>query len=172
MHSGRSSVMVWGAISGDWTSALVRVRPTLKQIARKKGYSIATVDYINQVLAPVFEPGYRVLKEQGKKPIGMEDNAAIHTSTEAKLWHRTYQMEMMVWPPSSPDLNPDENMWRAMKQKIKRYPQVITKQEDLWQAAQKEWDRLVREKYHLKCIETLPTRMEDVIKNRGFATRW
>ena len=130
------------------------------------------VDYINQVLASVFEPGYQALVKSKKKPIDMEDNAAIHTSTEARLWRCTHKMDMLVWPPSSPDLNPDENMWRAMKQRIKRYPQVITKQEDLWQAATKEWDRLVADEYHIKCIETLPERMKEVIKNRGFATRW
>ena len=46
MHSGRSSVMVWGAISGHWASRLVRVQATLKQTARKKGYRLVTVDVV------------------------------------------------------------------------------------------------------------------------------
>jgi transposase len=44
--------------------------------------------------------------------------------------------------PSSPDLNPIENVWRISKQLIKqrsRFPSILSKMK---QAVQKEWDRL------------------------------
>ncbi len=32
---------------------------------------------------------------------------------------------MLMWPPSSPDLNPDEYIWKGIKQKIRVYDKII-----------------------------------------------
>ena len=172
MHSGQSTVMVWGAISGYWTSPLVRIKATMKYKRGKKVATIGTTDYIDQVLQPVVGPGYRQLVRRRKRPILMEDNAAIHTANLAQEWRRKRRIRSLIWPPSSPDLNPDENMWRAMKQRIKRYPTTITKQDDMWEVAKEEWDALCQSNMHLKYIESLPERMKEVIKHDGFAIRW
>lgn len=79
--------------------------------------SITSTDYINQVLEPALEPCYRALEEDGRSPIYMQDGASIHSSAEAGLWLRSHRIEVMEWPPSSPDLNPTENMWRGVKGK-------------------------------------------------------
>ena len=114
-HSGRQSVMVWGGIFGQQASELVEFKKTLKKMKRGKNKdllkdSITTTDYINQILEPCLFPWYEALKAQGYRPIFMQDNASIHDSKEARLWLRQHQIEVMTWPPSSPDLNPIKYM--------------------------------------------------------------
>lgn len=169
-HSGRSSVMVWGAISGHGCSDLVWIRPTQKIQGGHK--TITTIDYIEQVLDPYIEPLYRGIQSLGIEPILMEDNAAIHKSKEAELWKRQAGLKTIEWPPCSPDLNPDEYMWKYMKQHINGYKQVITKQEEIWEAADFEWDENLRSQRYLKYIESMPARIRAVIRNRGFGTAY
>ena len=176
-HSGRQTVMVWGGICGNQASGLIEFKKTAKKIKRGKNKdmlkeSITSTDYINQVLEPWLGPWYHALKELGHRPIFMQDNASIHGSKESRLWLRQHQIEIMKWPPSSPDLNPDEWMWKDCKQKIKRYPKMITNAKDMFAAATKEWEALVDGGHHLKYVKTMQERCRAVIKNRGFSTKF
>jgi transposase len=41
----------------------------------------------------------------------MQYNAPPHKHKDVEAWFaNTYGLELMVWPPSSPDLNPIENL--------------------------------------------------------------
>jgi len=102
----------------------------------------------------------------------MQDGARIYSSKETLSWLREHNIEILVWPLSSPDLNPDEYMWRGMKQKIRSYRRMITTKKDIWPAAKKEWLQLVDESAYVKWVESMPQRCKDVIKNRGFSTKW
>ena len=42
--------------------------------------------------------------------------------------------KLMVWPPSSPDLNPIENLWSIVKQKIYVGGRQFTSKQMLWEA--------------------------------------
>ena len=114
-YSGRQSVKVWGGICGQQASELVEFKKTLKKMKRGENKellkdSITTTDYINQILEPCLFPLYEALKAQGHRPSFMQDNASIYDSKEARLWLRQNQIEVVTWPPSSPDLNPIEYM--------------------------------------------------------------
>ncbi|MBW0468811.1 hypothetical protein O181_008526 [Austropuccinia psidii MF-1] len=45
----------------------------------------------------------------------MEDGGPIHTTLASQQWHQNHQNHKLAWPPSSPDLNPIENLWFKMK---------------------------------------------------------
>ena len=79
----------------------------------------------------------------------MQDGASIHSSAELRLWLRSHRIEVMEWPATSPDLNPTENMWRGSKGKIRRYPRLITNEKDMFEAASREWERLLERKKHV-----------------------
>ncbi len=49
----------------------------------------------------------------------MQDNSGPHTLPEAQQEFGARGLMPMDWPPSSPDLNPIENIWHLMKQRIK-----------------------------------------------------
>ena len=67
----------------------------------------------------------------------MHDNAPSHAArnTSTALAAMGIKGEkLMVWPPSSPDLNPTENLWSILKQKIYEGGRQFTSKQQLWEA--------------------------------------
>jgi transposase len=50
----------------------------------------------------------------------LQDGAPCHTSKKVKEFLQAKEVEVMDWPGNSPDLNPIENMWKHMKNKLKK----------------------------------------------------
>lgn len=71
------------------------------------------------------------------KIIFMHDNAPSHAArnTSASLAAMGIKGEnFMVWPPSSPDLNPIEDFWSILKQKVYEGWKQFTSKQQLWEA--------------------------------------
>ena len=65
------------------------------------GYSANSyIDILDQNLVEFYEPDQ----------IFMQDNAPIHTIKKVRLWFEMHRVEMMEWPPYSPDLNPIKHL--------------------------------------------------------------
>ncbi|KAG1454736.1 hypothetical protein G6F56_007245 [Rhizopus delemar] len=94
--SGRSSVMVWGAISFGEKSELVFMNPK-----ERKG-----VDPVRKVYKQ------SLLRFWNYNPdlILMEDDASFIGALKQKNWKREQAIESLEWPAQSPDLNPRESM--------------------------------------------------------------
>src|SRR5260221_6699059 len=93
----------------------------------------------------------------GKNPQGVvfqQDNEPKHTSKKAKAWLKDHGFEVMVWPPQSPDLNPIEHLWNHLKRKLGEY---------------EEPPRGIQE--GRKLIESMPRRVEAVVKAKGGHTK-
>ena len=60
----------------------------------------------------------------------MEDGAKVHAGS-ARLPRLSYGIRGFKWPPSSPDLNPIEKVWRWMKEELKKLGYVPKSIEDL-----------------------------------------
>jgi transposase len=63
--------------------------------------------------------------------IFMHDNACIHTAKLTKKLLEDNHVEVLKWPPYSPNLNPMENIWSLLKDAIyKRRPDLLTMRGD------------------------------------------
>jgi hypothetical protein len=77
----------------------------------------------------------------------------------------------LVWPPSSPDLNPIETIWQRIKQRRRTRPNPPRTVSDLRAAIMEEWTSIT----HLEIVEivdTMVTRIRAVIEANGGHTQF
>ena len=99
--------MVWAAISTELKSSLVFM--IRDPSAKKNGYSARSYIWaLEEGLLPIYEEGQAF----------QQDNASIHTAKITKDWLDAHNIELILWPPHSPDLNPIKHVWKALKQKL------------------------------------------------------
>jgi hypothetical protein len=78
---------------------------------------------------------------------------------------------VLDWPAQSPDLNPIEHLWNEIDWRLRQLETPVRTQDQLWDAIQKIWVEL-GEAVCKKLVDTMPTRINDVIKAKGGYTRW
>jgi hypothetical protein len=159
--------MVWGAISHNWKSPLVILEGTGAR-------GVVTADYLEQVLEPVVAPAfYGLLGYDGSGEAQyVEDQAPVHGTKRMLVEVKaTLGIPLHPRPASSPDLNPIENVWRTMKQRIKArrdFPNTVSK---MGIAVQEEWDRLEPQDWN-GFIESMPDRIQEVKQRNGMQTQY
>jgi len=164
--------MVWGTI---WVTLNRRVgRSELiimerDQTAQRSGYSANSyVQTLRDGLLPNYRPGQ----------IFMQDNAPIHTAYVTKDFLESHGIWTLEWPPYSPDLNPIEHLWWALKKLVhKLHPELVTmgNSEADWEAlraALKEAWRKLPNSLIRKLIYSMPRRLAAVRKARGWQTKY
>lgn len=108
------SFMIWAAIWGDGHSEINRL--SRDEDAPHRGYTARS--YLE-----ILEPNLAAIWTQDMT--FMQDNAPIHSSHKVKDWLQHHGIEVMEWPPYSPDLNPIENAWARLKERIyKLFPDL------------------------------------------------
>ncbi|UYV65622.1 hypothetical protein LAZ67_3004893 [Cordylochernes scorpioides] len=99
-------IMVWGAIAYDSRSPLLRIQGTM-----------TAQRYVDDVLRPVTLPYLQGVPNA----LYQQDNARPHT---ARINQQALQdVQMLPWPPYSPDLSPIEHVWDIMGRRLHALPQ-------------------------------------------------
>ena len=161
------TIMIWAAIWANEASDCVILygdREATHQGVSSRVY----LKLLKEQIPRVYQPGR----------IFMQDNAPIHTAKIIQKYLEDEVISVLKWPPYSPDLNPIENLWAILKERISaRYPhlQSIGKSQaaldEFADIICKEW-ALIEPEIIENCIRSLPARMEAVIAAKGWYTRY
>lgn len=95
-----------------------------------------------------------------------QDNAAIHSSSLTKNWFRTKNIKVLEWPACSPDVNPMENLWGILSQRIYSGNRQYETIDSLKAAIQNEWVNIDKNLLQ-KLVLSMNSRIFDLIKNKG-----
>lgn len=155
--SGRSTIGAWGGI-------ILKKKNPLHILIKKRRMNSDI--YINEVLNPIKLSFSKRCLATNPKMIWMDDDAAYHISKKMLDWGRINDFNRMDWPAQSPDLNPIENLWRIIKLRISARRHQIHTIEAMKQTIKEEWD-LLTEKDYKKYIESMPRRIQLLIKAKG-----
>ena len=71
----------------------------------------------------------------------------------------------------SPDLNLIEHLWVHLKKRLREYPTPPKGVHELWERVAEEWDQITPETCQ-KLIESMPRRVQAVIKAKGGHTKY
>ena len=121
MTTDRLSLMFWGAIRSDGRKMLVKC----PNILTSSSYLDILEDYNEKLHFPglVFQ----------------QDNAPTHKASIVKNFFRENELEVLNWPPYSPDLNIIENFWAIVK---KRLAKQSVSWENLEEKVQEIWNSI------------------------------
>jgi transposase len=114
---------------------------------------------------------FEKLEMEEEERIFQQDNDLKHTSKKGKQWFEDNKIEVLPLPAQSPDLNPIEHLWVHLKNQMKTYERPPKGAFELWDRLVVEWNRIPAEACQT-LIESIPRRIEEVIKNNGGHTRY
>lgn len=151
------SLMVWGGITAQGRAGLHFMPPNV------------TVN--SQRYLQILKEKLQLWLAIRNCTILMHDGAPCHQSKLVKKWLQDEHVQVLIpWPGSSPDLNPIENCWRLLKDKVSSLNP--TSLEDLRHKVVTVWTTEISEDYCSKLLRTMPRRIEAVLAARGHATKY
>lgn len=103
-------------------------------------------------------------------PIFQQDSAPCHTSRKVKRFFEEMKKDTLPWPGYSPDLNPIENIWSELKRRVAK--KTSRNKRQLIENIIKVWNDELPKELPRKLIETMPSRILKVLKNRGYTTKY
>ena len=87
----------------------------------------------------------------------VHDNAPCHAARHTQHWMQTQGITALPWPSVSPDLNPIENLWGLLKNRIEKdHPKT---KEELKAAIERHWFG-----FDFEVLQNLATSMDNRLK--------
>ena len=149
------SVMVWGCFSSACVGDIHVI----------EGYMNASI-YIRILSGHMVPSANRLFSGSY---IFQQDNDPKHTAKVVQNYLKGKNIEVLDWPSNSPDINPIENLWHELKKLIKL--EQVKKKTDLHEALIRCWKKITPE-YCNKLVESMPRRIDQLVKNKGLWTNY
>lgn len=149
--------MVWGCMSAQGVGALHIVEGNMN------------AEKYRNVMKDHLLPTIPALSTEYGEFIFQQDGATCHTARSTMAWFVENNVPVLSWPSGSPDLSPIETLWGKMKRFLKKNPRS-TKAELI--VALKEIWALITAEFCKKLVQTMPQRIDAVIKQKGNVTNW
>lgn len=99
----------------------------------------------------------------------LQDNDPKHTAGYTKQWFCDQNLQVLDFPPYSPDLNPIENIWGYIKKRL--YNKGMTDFEAMKQESARIWDTMTHE-FIQSYVNSMPRRIELCIQKNGAVTKF
>ncbi|GBM03653.1 Transposable element Tcb1 transposase [Araneus ventricosus] len=153
---GGGSVMVWGCKASNRVGNLVFIDGIMNHMI-----------YLDIL--------HNSLKESAKN-LGLDgnfifqhDNDPKHTARNVKMWCIFHCKQQLHTPPQSPDNNVIENLWATLETAVEKHK--IRNKAHLKQVLQEEWGKISSDTTK-KLVESVPRRLEDIIKVKEHAAKY
>lgn len=153
---GGGSIMVWGCFAWSGLGNLIKIDGIMT--------ADVYIDILNENL------------EESLLKVGLEDNYIFqqdndpkHTARKTTAFFGTSRIKLLDWPAQSPDLNPIENLWSILDQKVDKGE--VTNKIKLFEALEEAWENI--DQQHIRnLVESMPRRLQAVIQARGGHTKY
>ena len=93
-----------------------------------------------------------------------QDNAPQHKADISRRWFHNHGVDLLDFPPYSPDLNPIENLWGILKGRIEK--RLARTTVEIERVLKEEWEALDKELL-TSLAHSVPTRCAAVVSNHG-----
>ena len=152
-----ASVMAWGCFSGKHGRGGLEFLP--------KNVTMNSDRYIE-----ILESKILFRYQNRNCSFFMQDGAPCHTSKKSMKWLKRAGVRVMEWPGNSPDLNPIENLWHIMKNKLQ--DKQMKNLDELKAAIMGVWVNEVSPEYCRALARSMVSRCQAVINADGAATKY
>ena len=157
VQAGGGGITVWGAFHAGGKSRLVVLDGNLNQ----RSYRVILEHTMLPFARGAFQDNF----------VFQQDNAPAHRAHSVADYLQTEGVEVLPWPPYSPDMNPIENLWAEVTRRINNLNFQPTDVAQLRQAVMTAWADIP-----LLTLRTLsagmPRRLEALRAARGGHTRY
>ena len=158
-HGGGNNLMVWGCMGWNGVGKLVEVQGKMD--------ATQFCEILEEGLVESFEK----LEMDEDERIFQQDNDPKHTSKKAQQWFEDNDIQLLDWPPQSPDINPLEHLWYHLKSQLQKYDTPPKGVHELWNRLVEEWNKIPPEVCQ-RLIESMPRRIQAVLKANGGHTKY
>ena len=158
-HGGGNNLMVWGCMGWNGVGKLTEVQGTMD--------AQQYCDILDEGVVESFEK----LEVPEEERVFQQDNDPKHTSKKASQWFEDNDIQVLVWPSQSPDINPIEHLWVHLKRALQKYPTSPKGVHELWDRVEVEWNEIAAETCQ-NLIESMPRRIRAVIRANGGHTKY
>ena len=150
------SQMIWGAMSCVGPSGLYFIPPNTTMNGPRY------VELLKEKL--------KLHMDIHKCTIFMQDGAPCHRPKVATDFLKKNKISVLEWPGNSPDLNPIDNLWTIMKDKVADKQPSSGK--NLKQAIKDVWATEITQEYCEPLVSSMPRRIQAVIDSKGGHTKY